>query len=1238
MRALLRTALVASALLVCAPAARADTNIDFEQPEAGTQITNQYADVGGPGQGVVFGQLPKGGDGLRPVIKSVGAGTANSGTQVADISTCFTCEQYVPNTTGTFQVPRSKVSVRVGYDGTGGARRSCALLVNGQPPTYCAYVTLTAYDSSGNPIGTPSSSYVRRGDGFHTLLSVQVPSESIIGFRVSARTDSTDNNKPIAIDDLSFDVPMTPPPPDFSVTPATTSIVMGQGETFTDAISVGRLSGSSGPVQLSLAGQLPAGVTASFDPNPATGGQSNLVLHANPDAVANGFNPVTLTITATPADASAGPGPRSADVTLQVRSSFDMRVQNGQTDVDLSACSVDVPIEVDREFSFPGPVALHASGLPLGVQASFTPPQATFPHGSRSEIVAMTLRAPATGAPFPFGTVTVTASAPPLSNRTAQLTVHGTCPEQYDARVTSLQITQGAQSDFLPAYNTARHPPNQYNYDQLPSPAKLRGGGPTVVRVFADEAFGPASGVPAVPAALYGSRYDSLGQLHALPGSPLLPVSGTRNLKPGPAIATQADAADENGAYSFVLPPAWTHGEIAINAIAQPSTGSVGHSVSVCTTDACVANDSMGLTHIPFLEAPPVTIRPVALTVSGRPALPDPESVFKFARIVTPLDLAIQPYAGTVDITDLANTFDACTAAANAAKDEQKRHECSNTADEDGTERVDDWTCDNGTPDNGWNIGVNTGVARGLTKVDVCVFEASVQRNSVVEVNRPLTSVTHEFFHLLGRPHASDACGGADGGSTESWPPDQVGFIQSIGLDTAMGSGINGGPFAVIAGTPPRDGCNAGMGECGGKRPEQRFDLMSYCASDGPNPVTDGNAWVSVRNWNAVLEDHRFHKPVVETRATGPPSLRVGGFVDTNGSATITSVAPFASAGQLASTSAYHLVGTDASAKVLADVPMVEAPMHIDGEQPPLPLVGVIPSAGVVNVAIVKDGATLATRARSASAPTVKISGKPAASKGKATVRWKSGDADGGPLQAAIDYSSNGGKNFHRIFIGPDKHIARVPARYLSRSATARVRVTVNDGFQATSATSARFRAPGAAPDVSILSPGKGFRQPNDAALVLSGQAFDDRGKMLTGKRLSWRMGHRVLGRGRSIAATGLAPGRRRITLVARDGFGRSGQRSVVVRIGAARPIFLTLKAPASVKRAATSLRLKVSASLPSRLLVHGAHVRARRFQVGRRARTLKVRIAKGVGRLSVQLHLTSGRKSLGRTVLIRRR
>ena len=140
--------------------------------------------------------------------------------------------------------------------------------------------------------------------------------------------------------------------------------------------------------------------------------------------------------------------------------------------------------------------------------------------------------------------------------------------------------------------------------------------------------------------------------------------------------------------------------------------------------------------------------------------------------------------------------------------------DCSDDANSAVADRVGDYTCDHGSGDRLWNVGVNTGVARGLKQTHFCVLSLSLEDDAVVERQRPTTSVAHEIGHLLGRPHADLLCGGNDDGQEgEAWPPDDRGYLQSNGLATDNGTGSKGGPFAVMA--PPK----------------QWFDYMSYCAS-----------------------------------------------------------------------------------------------------------------------------------------------------------------------------------------------------------------------------------------------------------------------------------------------------------------------------------------------------------------------------------------------------------------------
>jgi hypothetical protein len=168
---------------------------------------------------------------------------------------------------------------------------------------------------------------------------------------------------------------------------------------------------------------------------------------------------------------------------------------------------------------------------------------------------------------------------------------------------------------------------------------------------------------------------------------------------------------------------------------------------------------------------------------------------------------------------------------------------------------------------------------------------------------------------------------------------------------------------------------------------------------------------------------------------------------------------------------------------------------------------------------------------------------------------------------------------------------------------------------------------------VQIEMPWSGTRELNDAPVGFSGQAFDDSSKMLTGKRLRWMLGHRLLGTGAQITVTGLPAGRHRIELIATDRFGRRGHASVEVVLRASRPVFLKLSAPRHATRRAQSLRLTVASSLPATLVVGSSGLRVQRFAVGRNARHLKVRIRRGRATLALKLSLRAGGQT--RTVRI---
>jgi len=99
-----------------------------------------------------------------------------------------------------------------------------------------------------------------------------------------------------------------------------------------------------------------------------------------------------------------------------------------------------VPVSVIRDFDFPGPVDLAVSGLPSGVSASFSPPQATFPSGVAEQTVTLTLTAPPDGLNRGPATVTVSGSSGGWPSSSATFKVQGACPLPFDARAQSIQI------------------------------------------------------------------------------------------------------------------------------------------------------------------------------------------------------------------------------------------------------------------------------------------------------------------------------------------------------------------------------------------------------------------------------------------------------------------------------------------------------------------------------------------------------------------------------------------------------------------------------------------------------------------------------------------------------------------------------------------------------------------------------------------------------------------------------
>lgn len=353
--------------------------IDFEDLAADTVVTTQYHE-----RGVDFAVRPRD---TQAVITELPFGYPSSGVRIADISVPSPGSEFpLPILEGRLVQMASLVSVQVGLP----------RFWMGAVP-----VTLTAYDANHQVVGTagpvePSGMFAQ------TRLKVVSATPNIAYFTVTAPSIVS----PVGIDDLRFITPVANP--DFSLTTPAQFVNVGPGGSNTASILIGRLNGSTGSIQFSASG-LPAGVSASFAPNPAGADSTILTLSAAPGTPVTPYEGVPITITGTPLDGSAGTAARSVSLNLVIRKNFTVSVDLATKVMALGAV---VPVKLTRLLEYTQTVWLQASGLPSGMTATFTPPTIEEADYNSTAIAISQLRLTADpyGPLTPF-TLTITATA-----------------------------------------------------------------------------------------------------------------------------------------------------------------------------------------------------------------------------------------------------------------------------------------------------------------------------------------------------------------------------------------------------------------------------------------------------------------------------------------------------------------------------------------------------------------------------------------------------------------------------------------------------------------------------------------------------------------------------------------------------------------------------------------------------------------------------------------------------------
>jgi hypothetical protein len=373
-------ALFASAAMAQPAAAAADTTqtIDFESLSPGTHVSNQFDSVGidfASGVVTVNGGAGDNNVACYPVVTAAGAG-AHSGTQVGSIA-CANGEFGDSDMYANLNYSTTNVGLWVNVPSS---------LSLSSPAT----VTLYAYNASDTLVGQDTVTFNSGNQTTWQHLSVASgsPSDySIASFSVygpSLASGATPGSVGAQVDDVSFVLPSTVPPPDYGLSASNGSVQPVQGGSATDTINIRRVNGSTGGISFSATG-LPAGVTASFSPNPATGNSTTLTLNASASAAATTHGSIpSFTVTGSPASTTAGSAAHSISEAVETLPEFSLSYPNP---VDVPPCSaLQVPLKVTAPAGYSGNLSLRVGSGPADDQASISPAVLSYPSNTQATL------------------------------------------------------------------------------------------------------------------------------------------------------------------------------------------------------------------------------------------------------------------------------------------------------------------------------------------------------------------------------------------------------------------------------------------------------------------------------------------------------------------------------------------------------------------------------------------------------------------------------------------------------------------------------------------------------------------------------------------------------------------------------------------------------------------------------------------------------------------------------------
>jgi hypothetical protein len=953
------------------------------------------------------------------------------------------------------------------------------------------------------------------------------------------------------------------------------------------------------------------------------------------------------------------PGPPPpADFALSVRCppacGAAVSVENGG--------SLAVPLEVTRNAQSSGAIFVSAQGLPPGVGFNVNPnPDVA---GGTSQ-VTLTLSADANAPPatnVPVTIIGTPTSAAGTAARTAVIDL--TVAPAYDLRVQGIDVNQGVQLSNSMSSNVQFNPMSQlgdlpgqsgagqpsYSYVGLPLVSQRR----TIVTVYGTVSNLPgASVLNGVTASLTVTRNGAtLGTLDPESANSTVPVAGD-----GVFFATRVAGT---GAFVFALPPSWATATLSLIAQLSPPPPAIGGGG---ISDCCKADETMTLTGVAFTPVDNPSLDIVGIDswdppcTDSRPPSDD-QATFAHAIDITPVNLSILSGFGTIDgcpgsIMENdpldAPVFFGLTGRQLGLTQSQAYAFVRAFVESDLQDQLEEMTEDIPHFPESFFVGV-TSYDPGTTRSPSNGRTRTDGSTAIENWTRPLTSVAHETGHLLFRSHASACNGGAQGGTAEGWIPDQMGLIQAVGVDrldgdTVIASGGGAAGQVCASNNPGAGGCTGGSSAI--------YDYMSYCAPpNGTYPNIEPNTWISAKGWQEIVSGWSTGAPgsapdpgggpasggggPIASPASAKPMLAVNAVVE-GGYAVLVGIrrssqrlVPTA----MAATLGYKLVARDRRGRVLAQTAMTPTAEHGDpGPGRPavafLSLSASLPASSAVASIELQQGRRVLDRVRKPAQPLrVRLLSPRQGQlgrRGAVTIRWRPAVSlrrqlnPRQRLTVSIDYSSDRGRHYHTVYIGPSTGNVTLPSGLFAASRNARIRIRLSDGFDEVAATSGRLRSNGALPRAHILDAPRLAQLASDASISLRGTAQDDQGRVLPGLAMRWYLGARLLGSGQELDAIQLPPGRDRVTLEARDGLGRVGRTEMQLDVVAVAPAIVALRAPQRIGGTARKLTVSISTRADTILSIGW-----QRWRLGPVIRRIVVDVAPGDGPVQLPLRLTT--------------